>query len=367
MHIGYDISSIRPGCSGVGYYTSSLLAALYPQFPDCRFLLFSHLAEYVPSGPNLVRTQKKSFPIKELWMQWWLPRIVSRYAPDLCHFTNGVAPLCMRRPYVVTVHDLSLVTHPEWHPPSRRIWMRNLLRPSIANASGILCDSEATRRDLLGWVRVNASRTWVVPLAARKGFSIARTEEEKETIRARYGLCRPFILYVGNIEPRKNLSRLIEAFRNLNPPGIDLVLAGRRAWLWKGILREAHEAHKPCTVRFLNYVPEDDLPALYQSALAFAYPSLMEGFGLPVLEAMASGTPVLVSDVEPLSTLVHDAGWVVPPGDVAGWQDALTQAIEDRSKRTALAGRGKQIAQRFSWDRVARETMDCYRAIHGSV
>ncbi len=360
MQIGYDASSIRGRLSGVGHYTASLLEALITQFPDQRFQILSHMGDCGLTGSNLIPTQARSFPVKEIWMQLWLPRILARHSPDICHFTNSIAPLRMSKPYLVTVHDLSLVRHPEWHPPSRRAWMRRILRFSIARASGILCDSGTTRTDLLDWLSFDASRVWVVPLAARQAFFTVRPESEREAIRARYGLSRPFILYVGNIEPRKNLARLVEAFGRLNSPGIDLVLAGRRAWLWEDLLRVANRPENRRRVHVLDYVREDDLPALYQSALVFAYPSLMEGFGLPVLEAMASGIPVMASRVEPLASLVRDAGWLVRPTDVSEWQTALAEATGDEEKRTMFAARGKEIASQYSWGKTARETMRCY-------
>jgi len=176
----------------------------------------------------------------------------------------------------------------------------------------------------------------------------------------RYGLKRPFLLFVGNIEPRKNLSRLIRAFRTLNPPGIDLVLAGRLAWLWKEILHEAQHPQSIGKVHLLNYVKEDDLPALYQAALAFVYPSLMEGFGLPVLEAMASGAPVVVSNLEPLASMVGEAARLVSPEDADDWQSALSEIIASPDKRKMLAEAGKARATHYSWDLAARETRKCY-------
>jgi glycosyltransferase involved in cell wall biosynthesis len=363
MRIGFEASSIRKYRSGVGHYAASLLGALSPLFPDRQFLFFSHLAQTgLPCG-NLLPTQKRSFAVKEIWMQLWLPRLLERLHPDVCHFTNSIAPLSIKVPYVLTVHDLSLVRHPEWHPWSRRIWMRHLLRPSIVRASGIICDSEATMKDLLAWVDVDAGSTWVVPLAAREPYFTVRPQRNKDEIRRRYRLNRPFFLYVGNIEPRKNLAQLVDAFGNLNPAGIDLVLAGRCAWKSRPVLRKARKLAAAGRVRMLDYVPEDDLPALYQSALAFVYPSLMEGFGLPVLEAMAAGLPVIVSDVEPLKSLVSDAGWFVRPGDARDLQAALAEAIRDSNKRVILADRGREKATVYSWERTAKETMKCYEAV----
>ncbi len=365
MRIGYEASSIRNQLSGVGFYTASLLNALCALFPNEKFAILSHLGQSFAVG-NQVATQKHSFPIKEIWLQLWVPRIAKRYYLDICHFTNSIAPLCFKSPYVVTLHDLSLIRHPEWHPRSRRLWMARILRPSILRASGVLCDSDATREDLISWLRLDESRIWVVPLAARPSFFVSRSEKEKQAVRERYGLRRPFLLYVGNIEPRKNLSTLLQAFRMLNSPGIDLVIAGRLAWLWKDILAEAQHPQIVNNVHLLNYVREDDLPALYQAALAFVYPSLMEGFGLPVLEAMASGTPVVVSNIEPLSSMVGEAGWLVSNREVDHWRSTLLDVISQCDKRRSIAAAGRERATLYGWNRVARETMQCYeKALSG--
>lgn len=360
MRIGYDATPWRRYQSGVGRYAASLLQALATQYPEKVFLLFSHLGSLGFVASNVMATQGAAFPIKEIWLQLWLPRIIARCRPELCHFTNTVAPLRVDVPYVVTVHDLSLIRRPEWHPWTRRIWMRRMLRPSIARACGILCDSEATRRDLLGWISLDASKVWVVPLGARNIFHQRFSEERREAIRAKYGLLRPYFFYLGNVEPRKNLMVLLEAFQGLDLPNVDLVIAGKRAWLWKDTIRFARPFVERGSVHLLDYVPDEDLPVLYQSALAFVFPSRMEGFGLPVLEAMASGLPVVASKVEPLVSLVGEAGWLADPEDVSEWRSALRELWRDRQKRDALGVRGKDRAANYTWERTARETMRCY-------
>ena len=362
MRIGYDASPIRRRRSGIGYYASALLDALAAEFPEDRFLVLSHLGRVGPSRANVVTTQRLAFPIKELWMQLGLRRTLSRARPDLCHFTNSVAPLGLDLPYVVTVHDLSLVRHPEWHPRTRRLWMRRILRPSILGARRVLCDSETTRRDLLDWLPLAESRTAVVPLGVRASFCRTCAPEERDAVLLRYGLSKPYFLYVGNIEPRKNLPALADAFRAGAPDGVELILAGRRAWLWRGVARRLGPLEREGRARRLDYVAEADLPALYQSALALVYPSRMEGFGLPVLEAMASAVPVIASDIEPLASLVGDAGWLAPPDDVAAWASALAEAARDGDRRARLGQRARARAAGFTWERTARETMAQYRA-----
>ena len=367
MRIGFDASPLREHQSGVGHYAASLLDALSTEFPDREYLVLSHLPDYVPRAVNLIRTQKLAFPIKEIWMQAWVPRILAQYHPDLCHFTNSIAPLRIRVPYAVTVHDLSLIRHPEWHPWTRRIWMRRLIRPAILGARVVLCDSEATRADLSAWLPLPPSRLCVVPLGARKIFTKVCSAAQKEAVLQKYRLARPFFFYLGNIEPRKNLLLLLEAFGQANLNQVDLVLAGRRAWLWKDVVRSRDRLRIQSRVRLLDYVVEDDLPALMQAALAFIYPSRMEGFGLPVLEAMTSGAAVVVARIEPLTSLVGDAGWIAGVDDVDQWRIALEEASRDEEKRVVLAARGQERARPYTWEAAARATMRCYeRALSAS-
>jgi glycosyltransferase involved in cell wall biosynthesis len=346
----------------VGHATACLLEALTSRFPENTWLLYSHRAFRHFNTRGLVATQRLGFPVKEIWMQFWLPLLVARTRPDLCHFTNCIAPLRVPGPYVLTVHDLSLILNPEWHPRTRRAWMRRLIKPSVLRARRVICSSEATRRDLLSWVPLDPARVWTVPLAARAQFREMRPKHELDGVKTRYRLTRPFLLYVGNIEPRKNLLTLLEAFRALDAPGVDLVLAGNLAWLTAGFRREMSRPWFRDRVRLLHYVPEGLLPALYQSALAFVYPSRKEGFGLPVLEAMASGVPVVTSSVDPLSTLVGDAGWLADPDDPAAWARAMDEMIGDGAKRQALAVRARERAARYTWSATADAVMKCYES-----
>jgi len=362
MRVGFDASPVRRFPSGVGHYAASLLEALAVNHPEHQYLVLSHLARTPFAASNMIPTQRRAFPIKEIWMQLWLPRILKRFRPDICHFTNGVAPLRMELPYVLSVHDLSLIRHPEWHPRSRRLWMRRIFRPSALRAAGILCDSEAARKDVLAWIQVDPSCVRVVPLAARRSFSRRCSDHEKSAVRKKYGLQKKFFLYVGNLEPRKNLSLLMRAFKEADLPDFDLVLAGRRAWLWRDVLLEIGRERMESKVKLLDYVPEGDLAALYQCASVFVYPSRMEGFGLPLVEAMTSETPVVTSRVEPLVSLAGDAAWLAHPDDEKEWRQALEDAASSEKERASRSLRAKQLAAQYSWERTARETLRCYEA-----
>jgi glycosyltransferase involved in cell wall biosynthesis len=238
--------------------------------------------------------------------------------------------------------------------------MRGLIRPAILGARGILCDSETTRADLSAWLHLPQTRLWLVPLGAREIFARVCSQAQKEAVLQKHGLARPFFFYLGNIEPRKNLLLLLDAFRQSNLDQVELVLAGRKAWLWKDVVRALRTWQIQSRVRLLDYVADGDLPALMQSALAFVYPSRMEGFGLPVLEAMTSGTAVLVSRIEPLTSLVGNAGWIADVDDVDQWRIALEEACRDDDKRMALAARGRERARQYTWEAAARATMRCY-------
>jgi glycosyltransferase involved in cell wall biosynthesis len=362
MRLGYDASPIRPQPSGVGRFTACLLDALRVCFPSNSYLVYSHRPGKHFHAPGVITTQRLGFPIKEIWMQLWLPHVVSRTRPDLCHFTNTIAPLRMRAPYVLTVHDLSLIRHPEWHPATRRAWMGRIMRPSILGARRVVCSSEATRRDLLSWLPLDPQRVSTVELAVPDRFRRACSRQEIDSIRTRYGITRPFLLYVGNIEPRKNLLTLIEAFRILNPRGIDLILAGKRAWLTGDFLREAARPDFKGRLRLLNYVPDEHLPALYQAARGFVYPSKMEGFGLPVLEAMACGAPVITSSIEPLASMVGNAGWLANPEKPAEWAEAMGDLIRNSDKGRVLSERARERAAPYTWPATASAMMRCYES-----
>jgi glycosyltransferase involved in cell wall biosynthesis len=365
LRLAFDASPIRARPSGIGHYAASLLEALADGFPDQTFLTLSHLGAVGPPRPNVLAAGGPVVPIKELWLQLVLPVVLRRARPDLCHFTNTVAPLGLELPYVVTVHDLGLVRHPEWHPRSRRLWMRRILRRSIEGARAAICDSEATRRDLLAWLPLDPGRTSVVPLGPRPRFRGSPPPEVAAAVRRRFGLERPYLLFVGNLEPRKNLEVLVPALERAGLSGIDLVVAGRRAWLWRGTVQRLGPLVAAGRARLLDYVAEEDLPGLYGAALALVYPSRLEGFGLPVLEAMAAGTPVVASAIEPLAALVGDAGWLAPPDDAAAWSAALEQVARDPAERERRAARGRARAAEYTWERTARETMAVYRAAVG--
>lgn len=372
MHIAIDAHSVGTGLAGNETYVTNLIEALAEIDTTNRYTLYvtkqsaverfagrwSHVAvrQTLPHAP-LVR-----IPVT-------LPAELRRHPVDLLH-VQYTAPPFAPCPVVATVHDLSFEHLPATF--KRRSWMqmRLTVRRTVRAAAHIIAPSEYTRRDLVETYRVPRERTSVVPLAAAAHFAPVRDEKELRRVRQAYGIASDYILAVGSIQPRKNLTRLIEAYAGLRrqrahdklPP---LVIAGKRAWLFEETLRAVERCGIDDAVKFTGYVPEADLPALYSGAHCFVYPSFFEGFGLPPLEAMRCGTPVIAGDRTSLPEVVGDAGLLVDPFDTDAITSAIARLIDDPDLHTTLSERGLLRARQFDWRETARLTLEVYQRATG--
>jgi len=275
-------------------------------------------------------------------------------------------PLPFSGPTVITVHDLSWIRFPETHPADRRRTLERDFPALLRRATHVLTDSAFVKSELVSEFSLDSTRITTVPLAARGCFR-RRTMEESTALLQRVGLgFRSFFLSVGTLEPRKNLVRTIRAFAGL-PCRVrkqhPLVLVGAVGWNTTEIEREASALVASGEVIPLGYTSDDALARLYSAALAVVYVSLYEGFGLPPLEAMASGTPVIVSDTSSIPEVVGDAGVQVNPIDEAAIRAALLRMIDDDGLRTTLAERGFARSQDFSWSRCAAATREVYHQV----
>jgi glycosyltransferase involved in cell wall biosynthesis len=293
---------------------------------------------------------------------------IAREGCDLVHFPHLDVPLRMRSPHVVTIHDLIPLrvadpTRPAW----KRLAFGVMARLAPRNARLIMTVSEHTRQDLERLLNVAHSRIVVTPPGVDPRFFDPVPDRQIETVRARFALPGPFVLYVGQTKPHKNLEMLISAFMALEGPGheaVSLVLAGApdpRSGLEKHIRERGAHAR----VTMLGRVSEDELHALLASATCLAFPSRYEGFGLPPLEAMAHGTPVISSDASSLPEVVGDAALLLAPEAVLEWRDALDRVFGDASLRETLRVRGRARALHFSWDETARLTIEGYHRALG--
>jgi glycosyltransferase involved in cell wall biosynthesis len=291
---------------------------------------------------------------------------MARRPPDLLFIPAHVLPIVHPRRSVVTVHDLGYLFYPEAHRLLDRLYLDLSTRYNARAASHLIADSSATKRDLIERYGIKPDKITVVyPGYDEATFQPVKDEAAIEAVKARYGIAGDYILFVGTLQPRKNLARLIEAFADCRLPIADcrLVIAGKKGWLYEEIFQQVEELGLEGSVVFTDYVPEGDLPALLSGARLFVFPSLYEGFGLPVLEAMACGTPVVCSSASSLPEVVGDAAVLVDPMDVKGLAMAIERVLGDEELRAKLIEHGFEQAKKFSWERCARETLDVLESV----
>ena len=364
--------------AGIGRYTRELIREVLRSAPDAyRFVLF-YAAGWpgtrVPYHDEITLlqdlrpgTQVRPIPVPErrltqLWHRLRVPLPVEWLtgAFDVLHAPDFVlAPT--RHPGIVTIHDLSYLVHPECAVPGVARYLREAVPPSLARAAAIFADSVATQRDLTQYYGIDPARIDVVYAAVAARFQ-PLPDAAIAPIRRKYDLPAPFILSGGTLEPRKNYVRLFEAYamackQQALPP---LVVFGRRGWMYEDILTAPARFGIADSVRFIDYLDDNDLPAVYNLAWAFVYPSLYEGFGLPPLEALACGTPTLVSNVSSLPEVVGGAALLVDPTDVEALAHQLIRLISDDDTRATLRTSGPVQAQSFSWATAAQSVLRQY-------
>jgi glycosyltransferase involved in cell wall biosynthesis len=300
-----------------------------------------------------------------LWEQAQLPAGLAALAIDVLHSTHHTLPLRpVRSRRVVTVHDVTFFRIPDRYPPLRRLYFQAITRLSARVADAIIAPSNAARDDVVRTLRASSSKVHTVYEAAGPQYALLPAEEAAAVAR-RYGLDGPFVLSVGSLEPGKNRARLIRALHELRSDGVTAPLAiiGQKAWKYEADFALVEELGMGDAVRFLDYVPSADLPALYNAATVFAFPSLYEGFGLPVMEAMACGLPALTSNISATAEVAGDAAVLVDPRDTAAIRDALRTLLNDPIVRDHYARRGLERAAQFSWRRAADETHAVYERV----
>jgi glycosyltransferase involved in cell wall biosynthesis len=288
--------------------------------------------------------------------------------PGALFVPSHVVPLVHPRRTAVTVHDLGYLYYPQAHTRLSRLYLDLSTRFSARAARRIIAISEATKRDLMASYHVPAAKISVVYHGRDPDYRPVRDEAALEAAAAKYGVKRPFCLHVGTLQPRKNLGVLVEAWGLLRermdaPPG--LLLAGKRGWLYDSLFQEVKARGLTDLVTFADYVDQADLPALYSGALALTFPSLYEGFGLPALEAMSCGTPVIASAASSLPEVVGGAGILLDPLRPEPWAEAVERMARDRDLRESLSAKGLERARLFTWERCARETLSALLAMNG--
>jgi len=368
--VGFDATTLTGRISGVGYYTARLMESLADGAGEGvvrRLVVLSNRPVPVQETERVQVYGRRRFAVRSVWMQLVLPRILRDVRPDLVHFTNYLAPLAGRVPYLVSFHDMSLSLLPQYHTLKKRVLTSSLIPAVARGARMILTPSESTRRDVVRLLRVDPGRVRVIPYAAGPSFRPVPLAPER--LEAAHGIRTPYFLYVGTLEPRKNLARALRAFASVAGalPGCRFVIVGQRGWRYDEVLREAAHPALRGRVDLLGYVPEESLPELYAHALALVYPSLYEGFGLPVVESMACGTPVLTSRSSSLAEIAEGAALLADPTDEKALADALHALATDEGLRKTLRAQGLERARAFSWERTGRETVEAYQEVYDEV
>jgi glycosyltransferase involved in cell wall biosynthesis len=283
----------------------------------------------------------------------------------LFHATEHLLPKLTRTKSVFTLHDIAYLLFPEHHLPRNRIYLRTMMPRFLRRADRIIAVSENTRRDTLRSYPIDPEKIEVIPEGVEPRFRPDIEHDVVADVRRRLGLPERFVLSVGTIEPRKNHATLVEAFASLRDrhPDVGLVIAGGRGWLYDAFFERVRALGMDDHIVFTGYVPDEDMPALLNAAEVFAFPSEFEGFGLPPLESMACGTPVVCSDAASLPEVVGDAGMLVSPRDVGAWIQAIDRLLGDPTLRAGFGARGLVRARPFTWDAAADRTLEVYRSV----
>jgi len=370
MRIIFNTHILRPPRTGIGHYTLQLAQALNRLGHEVRGLTLDPLAPPTPLTHSDSPAWRKGLArlpgartLRRIRLQVKLDR---QAAPGWLYHETNYIPLRFDGPTVITVHDLAWIRHPETHPIERVRYLEHHFPRALERADHILTVSEFTRAELMQIFDIPAERITVTHLGVDHQVFRPHTEAECLPILSKYGLTwRGYILSVGTLEPRKNLHLALEAHRRLPielQRGFPLILVGARGWHTTKLQEILHKQARQGTVKPLGYVPDSDLPSLYAGARAFVYPSRYEGFGLPPLEAMACGTPVIVSDAKALTEVGGDAVLTVPQEQPALLETAFQALLEDETQVAALSERGLQRAAGMTWTACAQATLAGYKA-----
>ena len=367
IHVGVNAHLLSLAASyrsaGINWYIFNLLQHLPEVDLEIDYTVFMSERYYegVPgSRLQVSRLPTHRPPVRILWEQLIQPWALRRAEVDLIHGPAFVGPLVSACPSLVTIHDLSFLLYPQGFRALNRFYLQTFTRYSVRQAKRVIAVSESTKRDLVRTYDLPPSKIDVIYNGMDASFR-PLSAEHVEAFREERNLPRRFILFVGTLEPRKNVARLVEAYARLPAERPPLLLIGGKGWLYDEIFDRVEALNLSRQVRFVGYVPAQDLPWWYNAADLFVYPSLYEGFGLPPLEAMACGTPVVTTTASSLPEVVGDAALLVEPTDVDALAEAMSRALTDEPLREQMRETGLAQARNFSWRSTAQHTADSYR------
>ena len=368
MRIAINTLATKRQLYGVGHYIKNLISSLSNIDDANEYFLFvssenrCHFKD-LKSNFRLVQAPSDR-AMRLIWEQSVLPWTLKQKRVDVFHGPTFIAPLVKTCPQIVTIHDMTFHLTPKRHELHKRIYFGKMIPTMIQRSDLVIAISQSTKNDLLRFVKTREDKICVIHHGVEPRFQPVRDEEQLAKVRQKYDLPREFILFVGLIEPRKNLKALVDAYVSDSlPREFDLVLAGNLGWNYSGLRDKIAQSGAQNQIRMPGYIADADLPALYSMAATFVYPSLYEGFGLPVLEAMACGAPVITSSVSAMPEVAGDAAILVDPNCVRALADAMQSALKDCRLRHSLSKRGRERAQLFTWEQTARKTLEAYSKV----
>lgn len=365
MRIGVNVHLLSTTHTGIQHYIRALVPELVAQATSHEIVLYGEPSQLPVSAGERVRWVSASCPLRSgvqrvLWEQTMLPRLLRRGRVETFFSPAFILPMRWNGAGVVTVHDLNFEVSPETIHPIRRAYLRRITRRSVHRARKVIAISQSTASDIVRLYGVPNEKIAVIPYGLDAIFTPENARALEPMVRQRYPLPERFLLFVGTLEPRKNLPRLLEAYALARqhadlPP---LVLAGAPGWQHERILTHARELGVKSHIVFAGYIPREHLPGVYAAASALLYPSLYEGFGLPPLEAMGCGTPVLVANTSAMPEVVGDGGILVDPRDPHQIAEGILRITQDRMLRQQIMEQGLERAKRFRWEEAARRTLE---------
>lgn len=375
MTIGIDLRVLaRNGRTGVEEYTINLLSRMIPLKPEIKYRFFYNAfnkTELNFEWANLPNAEIVNFKIPNRFVFDPLARFLNLPKVDRLlgrtdvffspHFL--LTPMTKNCRRVLTIHDLSFLRYPEFFSFSKRLWHKSLgIRKQILSADRLIVPSRSTKADLINFYGLPEEKITVIHHGVSPEFRvIGKNDERLAAVKKKYALPDKFILYLGTIEPRKNVLGLIRAFEilkeNKNNSGLNLIIVGSLGWLYKEALAAAKNSKYSGNIRLIPPIPENERPYFYNLADIFVFPSFFEGFGLPVLEAMACGTPVVASCNSSLPEVLGNAGLMIDPYNVEQIYSAMKEILGSRELREELAKRGIERAKNFTWEKCAEETL----------
>lgn len=372
MHVVIDTQALLEPLAGIGRYTHNLLKTFGEIDRENHYYLY-YGASFRQSRAALPHFDNPNFQNKLIRFPGRIFRLLTEKMHvlpvgsffsrgyDIYHGLNYHVPR-LNFPSILNIYDLSYILFPQCFTKKRLGDIRRKVSSSVRRAEVIITGSEAAKADIVNSLKVAEEKIEVIPFGLERAFKPVDAEKVA-AIREKYRLPDRFILFVGTIEPRKNIIGLLDAYNRLGKSDPGLVIVGRRGWLFQEIFKEVERLNLADKVIFPGHIPESDLPLVYNAASVFVYPSLYEGFGFPPLEAMACGVPVITSNTSSLPGIVGDAGILVNPEKTDEIVQAIKDVLEDDSRRQVMVKKGFERAKAFSWEKCARETIKLYKKV----